>query len=375
LTPENTMTDTRQEQELPSRRWAWRLGSLAGISIYVHATFALLLAWIAFSHISAGHDLAIAGQGLLLIGSVFGVVVLHELGHALVARRFGIATRDITLYPIGGIARLERMPERPSQELLVAAAGPAVNGVLALVIYLGLRVAALGGDPLTIGGSLAVQLLWINVSLALFNLVPAFPMDGGRILRAALALRMDRARATAVAARVGRGIAVVMGLAGLLWSPMLVVIALFVWMGAGQEAGLEQAKTTLRGVAVADAMVAEFQTLAADTSLGSAASRLATGFQHDFPVVDAGLVTGMLTRNDVLRGLAMHRPDAPVRELMHVHFPMARAHEELDQVLGRLPADGSAVAVFEDDRLVGLLDLEHVGELLAARGVGNGGVA
>lgn len=370
------MTDTRQEQEPPPRRWAWRLGSIAGISIYVHATFALLLAWIAFSHISSGHDLAIAGQGLLLIGSVFGVVVLHELGHALVARRFGIATRDITLYPIGGIARLERMPERPSQELLVAVAGPAVNGVLALMIYLGLWVVDLsGGDPLSIGGSLAVQLLWINVSLALFNLVPAFPMDGGRILRAVLAFRMDRARATAVAARVGRGIAVVMGIAGLLWSPMLAVIALFVWMSAGQEASLEQAKTTLRGVAVADAMVAEFQTLAPDTSLGSAASRLATGFQHDFPVVDAGRVIGMVTRNDVLRGLAMHRPDAPVRELMHVHFPMARARDELDQVFGRLPADGSAVVVFEDDRLVGLLDLEHVGELLAARGVGHGGAA
>ena len=370
------MTDTRQEQEPPSRRWAWRLGSLAGISIYVHATFVLLLAWIAFSHISAGHGLVMAGQGLLLIGSVFGVVVLHELGHALVARRFGIATRDITLYPIGGIARLERMPERPGQELLVAVAGPAVNGVLALVIYLGLRVADLGGgDPLTIGGSLAVQLLWINVSLALFNLVPAFPMDGGRILRAALAFRMDRARATAVAARVGRGIAVVMGIAGLLWSPMLAVIALFVWMSAGQEAGLEQAKTTLRGVAVADAMVAEFQTLAPDTSLGSAASRLTTGFQHDFPVVDAGRVIGMLTRNDVLRGLATHRPDVPVRELMHVHFPMAGAREALDEVLGRLSADGSSAVVFEDDRLVGLLDLEHVGELLAARGAANGGVA
>jgi stage IV sporulation protein FB len=166
-----------------------------------------------------------------------------------------------------------------------------------------------------------------------------------------------------------------MGIAGLLWSPMLAVIALFVWMSAGQEAGLEQAKTNLRGIAVADAMVAEFQTLAPDASLGSAASRLITGFQRDFPVVDAGRVIGMLTRNDMLRGLAMHRPDAAVRELMHVHFPRARAREDLDQVLGRLPADGSAVVVFEDDRPVGLLDLEHIGELLAARGVGNGGFA
>lgn len=370
------MTD-RTDQDPTSRRWAWRLGSLAGISIYLHATFVLLLAWIAVSHISAGHGLAMAGQGLLLIASVFGVVVLHELGHALVARRFGIATRDITLYPIGGVARLERMPERPGQELLVAIAGPAVNGVLALVIYAGLRIADLGGggDPLTVGGSLAVQLLWINISLALFNLVPAFPMDGGRILRAALAFRLDRARATIIAARIGRGIAVVMGIAGLLWSPMLALIALFVWMSAGQEAMLEQVKTTLRGVPVADAMVADFQTIASDASVDTAVARLATSFQHDFPVVEDGRVIGMLSRNDVRRGLALHRARAPVREVMHAHFPIAGAREELDDVLGRLPADGSSVAVFEHDQLVGLLDPEHIDELLAMRGARPGGFA
>jgi len=370
------MNDSDTDQQ-PTRRWAWRLGSLAGISIYVHATFVLLIAWLAISHLMAGHDLAMAGQGLLLIASVFAVIVLHELGHALVARRFGIATRDITLYPIGGVARLERMPERPGQELLVAIAGPLVNGVLALAIYAGLRVADVGAgsDPLTLGSSLAVQLLWINISIGLFNLIPAFPMDGGRILRAALAFRMDRPRATATAARIGRGIAVVMGIAGLLWSPMLAVIALFVWMGAGHEAAMEQMKTTLRGVAVADAMVTEFQGLAPGTTVAAAASRLATGFQHDFPVVEAGRVIGMLTRNDILRGLALHRPEAPVRQLMHARFPMAGAREELDQVLGRLPVDGSAVVVFEHDQLVGLLDPEHVGELLAVRGATQGSVA
>jgi Zn-dependent protease len=370
------MAENTPEPEPTSRGWSWRLGSLAGVSIYVHATFVLLLAWIAMSHLSAGHGLTMAGQGLLLIASVFGVVVLHELGHALVARRFGIVTRDITLYPIGGVARLERMPERPGQELLVAVAGPAVNAVLALMLYLGLRAAGIDrGDPLTLGGSLAVQLFWINISLALFNLVPAFPMDGGRILRAVLALRMERARATGVAARIGRGLAVVMGLAGLLWSPMLAVVALFIWMSAGQEAVLEQTKSALQGVAVADAMVAEFGTLAPQTTLGMAASRLATGFQHDFPIVERGRVLGMLTRSDVLRGLATRGPDAPVQELMHVQFPVARAHEDLAQVLGRLPVDGSAVVVFEDDQVVGLLDPEHIGELLAVRSAGTRGLA
>ena len=329
------------------------------------------------SHLSAGHGVALAGRGLLLVGSVFALVVLHELGHALVARRFGIATRDITLYPIGGMARLERMPEKPGQELLVAIAGPAVNGILALAIYVGLRVAGvdISGDPVALGGSLAVQLLWINISLGLFNLLPAFPMDGGRILRAAFAFRMDRPRATALAAQIGRGLAVVMGVAGLMWSPMLAVIALFVWIAAGQEAAMEHMKTTLRGVAVADAMVAEFQTLAPDTSLGAAATRLATGFQHDFPVLEAGRIVGILTRSDVLRGLAARPAATPVGELMHRHFPMAGAREGLESVLGRLPPDGSSVVVFENDELVGLLDPEHVDELLAVRGATPRGIA
>lgn len=335
----------------------------------MHATFVLLLAWIALSHLSAGHGVGMAARGILLIGSVFTIVVLHELGHALVARRFGIATRDITLYPIGGIARLERMPERPLQELLVAVAGPAVNVVLALVIYTGLRFADIEavGNPLSLGASLAVQLLWVNISLAAFNLVPAFPLDGGRILRAALAFRLDRPRATLYAARIGRALAVVMGIAGLMWHPMLAVIAVFVWMAAGQEAIYEQAKNVLRGVPVADAMVDEFRTLPADATLADAAGRLATGFQPDFPIVEAGRVVGMLTRDDVLRALPQQRPETTVRDIMHVRFAVAGVGEQLEQVLGRLPGDGTAVVVFDHDRVVGLLDPERIAEVLAAR--------
>jgi len=364
------MPPSTHEPDHQRRRWAWRLGGIAGISIYVHATFVLLLAWIAMVHLTAGHDLALMTQGLLLVACVFTVVVLHELGHALVARRFGIATRDITLYPIGGIARLERMPERPAQELLVAIAGPAVNGVLALAIYVGLRLVGVGAgdDPLTIGASFMVQLMWINLSLGIFNLVPAFPMDGGRILRAVLAFWVDRPRATVVAAYVGRGIAVVMGIVGLVWNPMLAVIAVFVWMAAGQQATMEELKTRLHGASVEDAMVGGVQALPPETSLSYAASRLAAGFQHDFPVIDDGRVVGVLTRDDVLRGLATRRPDTAVAELMHRSFPTAGPSERLDAVLDRLPPDGGPVVVVRDDALVGLLDPEHVGAVVAMRG-------
>jgi Zn-dependent protease len=363
------MKDPNSTEPRPERRWAWRVGSIAGISLYIHATFVLLLVWIAMSHFGAGHDLVVALQGLLLVVSVFAIVVLHELGHALVARRFGIPTRDITLYPIGGIARLERMPEKPSQELLVAIAGPAVNAVLALAIYIGLQLSGAGttGNPLAIGGAFALQLMWINISLGAFNLLPAFPMDGGRALRATLGFWMTRHRATVSAVRIARWLAVAMGIAGLLWNPMLAVIAMFVWIAAGQELVADQVKTVLRGASVADAMVTELETLAPDTGLGTAASKLVTGFQHDFPVVEDDRVVGMLTHDDVLRGLHTHRPGLTVGDVMHRQYPIAGADDDLEGTLGRLVPDGSPVVVLHDNRLVGLLDPEHVGALLAIR--------
>jgi Zn-dependent protease len=223
--------------------WSWRIGRIAGIDIHVHYTFLLLLAWVGVQHYAAHGDLGETMSGLAFIVTLFGIVVLHELGHALTARRFGIRTRNIILLPIGGVAQLERMPEEPRQELLVALAGPAVNMVLAAGLYV---ILALGqglspvGDSLRIGGRFLEQLFWVNVSLAFFNLIPAFPMDGGRVLRALLALRMDRVRATAVAARIGQGIALLLVFLGFFYNPMLILIGLFVWFGAAEESSMVQ---------------------------------------------------------------------------------------------------------------------------------------
>src|SRR5688572_27812912 len=179
--------------------WSWRVGRIAGIDLYVHPTFMLLLAWVAIVHYLERQRWADAAGGLLFIVTLFGIIVLHELGHALTARRFGIRARDITLLPIGGVARLERMPEDPKQEFLVALAGPAVNVVLAIILFVTLvpisGIAALGNVAL-VGGQFLSKLIWVNVALALFNLLPAFPMDGGRVLRALLAMRMDYVKAT-----------------------------------------------------------------------------------------------------------------------------------------------------------------------------------
>jgi Zn-dependent protease len=309
---------------------------------------------------------------VVLIGSVFAIVVLHELGHALVARRFGISTRDITLYPIGGIARLERFPERPAQELLVAIAGPLVNVVLAFAIYAGLVLSGVDpvGSPFSIGNSFAVQLMWINVSLALFNLLPAFPMDGGRVLRAVLSFRIERARATAIAAWIGRGFAVLLALVGLASSTMLVVIAAFIWISAGHEAAIEELRTSLRGVRVDDAMVDRFQILRPTNTLATAARLLANGFQHDFPVVEDGRVVGLLTREGVVLGLATRPSNTPVSFLMHRSFSSAGETEELGRALERMRPDGSSVVVLRNDEPVGILDPAHIENVVAMRRLG-----
>jgi Zn-dependent protease/CBS domain-containing protein len=358
-----------QKERQPSLRWSWRIGSLFGVDLYLHVTFVLLLVWLAVVHLAQGHDLAMAASGLLFVVSVFAVVVLHELGHVLVARRFGIRTRDITLLPIGGVARLERMPEKPSQELLLALAGPMVNLVLALLILAALTLlqGAAGPERLqVVGGPFLAKLLWINVSLGLFNLIPAFPMDGGRALRALFATRMGRTRATTWAAHIGQGIAVLFAVAGLLWNPMLVLIAVFVWMGARQESAAVQLRAALAGIPIGRVMIADFETLSPVDPLARAAERTLAGFQHDFPVVDEGRLVGALSHADLARGLARLGPDAAVGDVMQRRVSVADPAEMLDAALARLegPDGGGVIVVVRDGQVIGLLTPEAIGELL-----------
>ena len=348
--------------------WSFRIGRIAGIDVYVHFTFFLLLAWIGLIHYLPEGNVADVAAGLVFILSLFGIVVLHELGHALTARRYGIRTRDITLLPIGGVARLERMPDDPKQELIVALAGPAVNVVLAAAIY-GLLMLGQGvesvGNVIEMGGGFVQRLFWVNVALAVFNLLPAFPMDGGRVLRALLAMRLDYVRATQIAATIGQGMAVLFAFAGLLFNPFLLFIALFVWMGAAGEASLVQMRSALSGIPVMRAMISNFQTFHPEDSVEGVVEHTLGGFQHDFPVVDGDRLVGILTRDDLATALKRHDAETRVGDAMHTDFITAEPHEMLQHALERLQGHGvHTVPVVEDGRLVGLLTADNLGEVL-----------
>jgi Zn-dependent protease len=347
---------------------SWRLGSIAGIPIQVHSTFALLLAWIALSHVLQGHGMMQIAGGLLLILSIFACVVLHELSHALVARHFGIRTREITLLPIGGVARLERMPEKPAQELRVALAGPLASFAIAGLLFF---VLALLGGPIApeglqvVGGPFLTKLMWVNVMLAAFNLLPAFPMDGGRVLRAALALRIDRNRATEIAARIGQGMALLLGALGLFFNWFLVLIAVFIWIGAKSEASLGHLKSSLRGLVASQAMVTDFQMLDPHDPLSRAVELTLVGFQRDFPVLEGDRLAGVLTHANVLHGLAKNRVADPVGTMMQRQFETAVPSELLEVVFEKAQrSECHTVVVVDHGRVMGLVTPEDIGEML-----------
>ena len=349
-------------------KWSWKIARLAGIDVYVHATFFILILWIGMSYWAAsGNPLSVL-YGIGFILALFGSVVLHELGHALTARRYGIRTKNITLLPIGGIASMERMPDDPKQEIAVALAGPAVNLMIAAGLWLWLLVGSTLPllDQLSLtSGPFLERLMVVNLILAVFNLLPAFPMDGGRVLRAALSLRMNHNRATQMAARIGQGLALWLGFLGLLYNPFLIFIALFVWIGAAAEAGMEQVKTTLSHVAVGKAMLTDFQVLSANDPLSRAVELTLAGSQKEFPVASGSETIGVLTQESLLRGLQSQGEHAPVGDWMQQDMEYADIEEPLAQVLERLQnCPCPLLFVTQSGSVVGIINLDNIMELI-----------
>ena len=358
--------------------WSFPIGRLFGSEIRVHVTFFLLLAWIAIAHYQQG-GAAAAVDGVVFIIAIFACVVAHEFGHALAARRYGIKTPDITLLPIGGLARLERMPEKPGEEIVVALAGPAVNVVIAAVLIFFMQarfdmeaLQRLDNPAL----SFMVRLASVNVFLVLFNLIPAFPMDGGRVLRALLAIWYSRTQATNIAARIGQALAFGFGFLGLMGgNPLLIFIAIFVYLAATAEAQSVGLQDISRGLGVRDGMITRFESLGPQATIGDAAELLLRTTQHEFPVVDgAGKLRGFLTRNAMVQALSKSGSATPVLDVMEGDVPTvpgsARLSEALQHLNGR---SAPAVGVVEwDGRLLGYVTAENIGELMMVENAGLG---
>lgn len=347
-----------------------KIATIRGIGVYLHWTFVLLVVGIFGFYLYQGSDVTAALVGVGLILAVFGCVVLHELGHALTAARYDVPTRDITIYPIGGIARLERIPEEPMKEFWIALAGPLVNlviaGLLAGVLYF--TEGAL--SPMEIlqpdGGNFVATLMWLNVVLFAFNLLPAFPMDGGRILRALLATRLDYARASQVAANIGQGMAVLLGIAGFfILNPFLIFIAVFVYFGARQESQQALMRSVTRGVPVRQVMLTRFVTLKSTDTLNEAVEELLAGSDQDFPIVQNGQVVGVLTRKQLMKALAEQGRNTPVMNVVEKGCFVVEDTTMLEEVFSHMSQyQCSTVPVVRSGSIVGLLTLENVGELL-----------
>lgn len=350
--------------------WSFPIGTVKGTVIRIHLTFLLFLLWIGGSALAQGGQRE-ALATVVFVCLLFLCVLLHEFGHVFAARRYGVQTPDITLLPIGGVARLERIPEKPAEELVVALAGPAVNVVIAALLFL-----VLGGFPAmeatevqSPGRGILERLAWVNIALVVFNLIPAFPMDGGRVLRAFLAWRMGYVRATQTAAAVGQVVAFGLGLLGLLGgNALLVFIALFVYLGAASEAHAVQMREVGRGIPVADAMMTRFDSLAPDATVEDAAQLLIRGSQREFPVLDgAGRLRGVLAHDAMIQALRASGPDTPVLEVMARDVPLIGPRQCLADAIALLQNGQGAPAVGVVDAqgtLVGLVTPEAVGEMM-----------
>ncbi|MDP1701884.1 MAG: site-2 protease family protein [Aestuariivirga sp.] len=347
-------------------QWSLTIGRIAGTAIRIHITFLLFLVWIAASDYASG-GLDAAKLSIVFVLLVFACVVAHEFGHILTARSFGIKTPEVTLLPIGGVANMERIPEEPWQELLVAIAGPMVNVVIAglLIVTGGFAVADLQSIVLE-NTTLVQSLALINISLVVFNLIPAFPMDGGRVLRALLAMRLGAQRATEIAAKFGQFFAFLFVATGLFLNPMLVLIGMFIYLAAMSELQANSLRWFARDLTVAEGMERSVRSLFESALLSEAVEALLASSQRVFPVINGvGKPVGLLDRDDLVLGLKEKGPDAAVSLVMRKPTVIGRALPLNDAVSG-MNRQGlrSQVVVDGGGHLVGMLTLENVAEMM-----------
>ncbi|MFQ5942211.1 MAG: site-2 protease family protein [Anaerolineales bacterium] len=350
------------------------LFKVRGIQLRMHFTFPLILvlAAIQFALIT-GRGLTGAVFGVVVTTILFVIVVLHELGHSVAAQSYGIQVKQIVLLPIGGLAQLGRMPEKPSQELVISAAGPLVNFALGAVLAvfglaygldLGLQLAIRLPVGITVGAVFS-YIFAANLFLGLFNLLPAFPMDGGRILRALLAMRLDYSRATTLAVTIGQGMAALMGLWGFFNGGFfLVLIALFIFGAARQEGRQAQLRRALGDVTVRDAYSRHVRSLTPRSTLREAIGLTMSSIQSHFPVRDGERLLGILTPSRLAEALRKAGPDALATKFMRTDLEPVSPDEKLyvaQQLLGE--AETEALPVVERERFLGLVTVRDVSKV------------
>lgn len=354
-------------------KWSLYLGQIAGIKIYIHWTFIILIGWIFLSHIQQGQNWQQASIGVLFILALFACVTLHEFGHALTAKLYKIQTKSITLLPIGGLAQMETLPEKPLQELWVALAGPLVNVVIAAILYIYLLATHSLPDLKDIAGlndsHFLFNLFIANLVLAVFNLIPAFPMDGGRVLRAILAFRFNRAKATKIAATVGQALAIgFVFMSFFLSNFLLAFIGIFIFLGAGGEASFEAAKMALENFKVRDALMTRFVTFTPNDTIGKAAQQLLDGQDREFLIQDGKQVTGVIGQQDIITGIKQFGQNAEVTKIARTDFMTLEPDMPLQDIYLKMMSNGDLISpVFENGELIGVLDRENMNELILIR--------
>jgi Zn-dependent protease/predicted transcriptional regulator len=344
-------------------RWSLPVGRVFGISLRLHVTFLMLLAWVGFEAFGVG-GFAAAKWELLRVGLIFVCIALHELGHSVVAQQLGVQVKSITLLPIGGVAALRSLPENPWHEIAITIAGPMVNAAIAaaLLPIAGFpALADLARIPHDLGGLLRA-LAGANIILFVFNFIPAFPMDGGRLLRAVLALVLPYVRATVIAAFVGQGLAIAFVLAGLKTGQwLLMIIGVFIFLGAEGEEKMVKMRSLLRDLDVEDVMTREFTALAPTDSVARGLEMVYQTGQDDFPVMDGDRLLGMVSRQDLLAAVNRHGMHAAVADVMEVNVPAVPPLAKVSRVQDELFNEGwGSLPVMQEGRLIGLLGSDNI---------------
>ena len=353
-------------------KWTLNIGKLFGVNIKVHWTFFLLLAWIVVAEVNKGSGIETILLTTAYILTIFGCVVLHEMGHIQIARRFGIPTKKITLLPIGGVASLKKIPEKPKQELLIALAGPLVNVAIALAIwpflgdfnqYIPTNEEEFAKAGITLS-NFWFSIFSINIILVLFNMIPAFPMDGGRVLRALLAMRQDRLKATAIASNIGQGLSILFFLAGLFYNLLLILIAVFVFFGARGEYAMVQQSTLLQGHTVAEAMITDVQKIDPYLDKDSIKNQLIATCDNHFVVFEDAKFVGLIQRKEVLDSLTHHNHSEQIMQKAKGQTNSVRPGTKINKIIQKLQKDQTALPVTTENSFKGVISFEGVQRFL-----------